>query len=990
MNKDLRPTLPSVNAWNPEYLDAQYSRWKQDPGAVPEDLHAFFKGFETAEARANGRAGSGDAEALVGGTRASEDHAQAAVSNLIREYREVGHLCAGIDPFGRDRARPESLELASHDLSEEHLDRTFDAGTLSPDGSPLPLRRILEILEETYCGPIGVEFGHISDREQTRWLESRMEPNRNRAALDKRQRAHVLLQLQRAEVFEKFCGKRYPGVKRFSLEGGESLIPMLDRFIEHAGDTYDVQEIVFAMSHRGRLNVLTNIIGKTYEQIFTEFEDNYREEDALGGGDVKYHRGYSADRILPSGKHVWLAMTSNPSHLESVGPVALGRCRAKQRLHGDTTRDRVIPLLIHGDAAFPAQGVVAELFNMSQLDGYTVGGTVHLVVNNLIGFTTGQEDARSSRYCTDVAKMVEAPILHVNGEDPEACVHAIELALDYRMRFKRDVVIDLLCYRRHGHNESDEAAFTQPLLYKQIRRMPSVLQTYAEHLLEQGVITEQDRDEIHSSITDQLDKAYTSAKRTPVDPTPNPGHRLWVGVENRFDFTRVSTKVMREDLLDIARALGRWPDNFTPHRKLVKALRKRADMIENDEPIDWAFAEMLAFGSLIIEGIIVRMSGQDSRRGTFSQRHAALRDNETGDIYVPLNHIRELGVPGTDREVGTVNEDGRIRQAKFCIYDSPLSEFGVLGFEYGFSLASPRVLAIWEAQFGDFSNGAQVIIDQFIASAETKWHRWSGITLLLPHGYEGQGPEHSSARLERFLKLCGKNNMQIVYPTTPAQHFHMLRRQVLRRFRKPLIVMSPKSLLRHPKCVSSVEDLTKGEFREIIDDPAITDDEQRRKVKRLLLCSGKVYYDLDARREEIGATDVAIVRVEQLYPLHAEMLQDVVESYPGAELFWVQEEPKNAGAWGHMLISLRELFGWDLPYIGRDEAASPATGSSRVHAHELETLLTQAVGPKPERDAPGTQTNDAHAKQDEQDSRDGKDKHARGRKGKTATGAGAA
>ena len=947
MTSPLKPTDPSVNGWNSAYLDAQYSRWKDDPASVPADLDAFFRGFDMGEAR-RGTAPSTDAEPLIGGSRASEDHAQAAVSCLIQEYREVGHLCARTDPFGRQRPRPDALDPAFHGLTDEHLDRTFDAGGLSNDGAPLTLRTIIEILEQTYCGSIGIEFAHISDREQVRWFEGRIEPARNRTDFARKRRAHILLQLQRAEVFEKFCGKRYPGVKRFSLEGGESLIPMLDAFIEHAGDTYDAQEIVFAMSHRGRLNVLTNIIGKTYEQIFTEFEDNYREEDRLGGGDVKYHRGYSADRILPSGKHVWLAMTSNPSHLESADAVALGRCRAKQRLHGDTQRDRVLPMLIHGDAAFIAQGVVAELFNMSQLVGYTVGGTVHIVVNNMIGFTTGEDDARSSRYCTDIAKTVEAPVLHVNGDDPESCVHAIEFALDYRMRFHRDVVIDLLCFRRHGHNESDEAAFTQPLLYQQIKDTPSVLTTYAEHLLQENIITPDDRDAIAASIDDQLDKAYANAKRAPVDPTPNPGHRLWAGVTNEFSFDATDTTVSRKDLLEIAGALGRWPESFTPHRKLVKLLKQRAAVIEEDQPIDWATAELLAIGSLIIEGTIVRMSGQDTRRGTFSQRHAALRDNNTGEVYVPLNHIHELGVAGTDKEVGTIDEQGRIRQAKYCIYDSPLSEFSVLGFDYGFSLASPKLIAIWEAQFGDFSNGAQVIIDQYISSAESKWQRWSGITLLLPHGYEGQGPEHSSARLERFLKLCGENNMQVCYPTTPAQHFHMLRRQVVRPCRKPLIVMTPKSLLRHHKCVSTAADLTGGTFQEVIDDPAMTTDAQRKKVKRLLLCSGKVYYDLDDRRTEIGADDIAIVRVEQLYPIHTEMLGDIVDQYPGAEMFWVQEEPKNAGAWGHMLISLFEIFGWNLPYIGRPESASPATGSHFVHDEELETLLTQAVGPKPE------------------------------------------
>ncbi|MEO1128655.1 MAG: 2-oxoglutarate dehydrogenase E1 component, partial [Planctomycetota bacterium] len=572
------------------------------------------------------------------------------------------------------------------------------------------------------------------------------------------------------------------------------------------------------------------------------------------------------------------------------------------------------------------------------------GGTIHIVVNNHIGFTTGQEDARSSRYCTDMAKMIEAPVLHVNGEDPEAAVHAINLALDYRMRFRKDVVIDLLCYRRHGHNESDEAAFTQPLLYKMIREKASVLETYAQALLEQGVISDDDHQRISAGLDEELDRAYLSARETPVDPTPDPGHRLWVGLENEFSFTDVYTGVPKEVMQRIAGAMGTWPESFTPHRKLVKMLQKRSSVIDENIPMDWATAELFAVGTLLLEGVIVRFSGQDSRRGTFSQRHAVLRDFDNGDIYVPLNHMVEMGEPGTDREVGTVNEDGDIRQAKFCVYDSPLSEFAVLGFEYGFSLASPRMLVAWEAQFGDFSNGAQVIIDQFIASAEAKWHRWSGVVLMLPHGYEGQGPEHSSARLERFLKLCGQNNIQVCYPTTPAQHFHMLRRQVLRKFRKPLIIMTPKSLLRHPAATSMPSELIDGAFEEVLDDPAFTSDAARKKVKRLLLCSGKVYYDLAARRNETERTDIAIVRLEQLYPLNAEKLEQIVDSYPGAELYWVQEEPKNMGAWGHVALSVRELFGWDLPFIGRAASASPATGSSSKHREELESLLSEAVG----------------------------------------------
>ncbi len=940
------PNVASVNGWNAEYLEAQYASWESDPGSVSPDLGRFFEGFRLGQtlSASNGVVGGAVGGGMSGGGKAVEDRAQSAVTALVQRYRELGHLCAAIDPFGREREMPACLTPQHHGLGEVDLGRTFDADHLHAHDEPMRLSDIIEWLDDTYCGSVGAEIEHILDDEERGWLIERMERSRNRLEFTREQRRDILEHLYRSELFEKFCGKRYPGMKRFSLEGGESLIPLLEEVIRGAGDSYGVQEIVFAMSHRGRLNVLTNIIGKTYEQIFTEFDDAWSEDAELGGGDVKYHRGYSENRVLGSGKSVWLAMASNPSHLESACGVALGRCRGKQRLRGDVEREMVIPLLIHGDAAVIGQGVVAEVYNLSQLPGYTTGGTVHIVVNNLIGFTTGPEEARSCRYCTDIAKMIEAPIFHVNGEDPEAVVHVARLALDYRMKFKKDVVIDMVCYRRHGHNESDEAMFTQPKLYAQIKQKPSVVEAYAERLQREGTLSEEELERIHSNLHENLDRAYDKAKESPVDPTPNPGFRRWVGVSNTFGFDAVNTSVEREDLLEVSRAMGFWPEGFTPHRKLLKTIKDRSTCIEEDRPFDWAMGEQLAIGSLLIEGIIVRFSGQDSRRGTFSHRHAALRDVDTSELYVPLNHIRECGEPGTDKEVGTVNEDGKMRQAKFCIYDSPLSEYAVLGFEYGFSLASPQTLTIWEAQFGDFANGAQVIIDQFIASAEAKWQRWSALVMLLPHGYEGQGPEHSSARIERFLKLCGQGNMQVCHPTTPGQYFHLLRRQVMRNFRKPLIVMSPKSLLRHPECRSLGSELTEGVFQEIVDDPRMTDD-SKQKVKRIVLCSGKVFYDLDARRQEIEREDIALVRVEQLYPLHFELLGEIVRSYrDGAEVVWVQEEPKNMGAWGHMALALKEEFGWDLPYIGRGVSASPATGSAKKHGEQLEQLLSESVG----------------------------------------------
>ncbi|MEM1166450.1 MAG: 2-oxoglutarate dehydrogenase E1 component [Planctomycetota bacterium] len=962
MSQAPSPVLPSVNGWNADYLDAQHRRYLDDPDSVPPDLRLFFQGFDLAAASAppagltpssaSPRTAAAPPTAPQVETFGGPDGSvQAAVDHLINAYRRLGHMCAQIDPFGRERETPTALLPEYFGFTDAHLDQPFHLGTLGKHHgqTALPLRRIIEILDTTYCSTIGVEIDHITNITERLWLKDRIETvhcNRPTFGPERKRRIHE--QLTRAEGWETFCHKRYPGVKRFSLEGGETLVPMLLRALDSAADDYAVAEIVLGMSHRGRLNVLTNVVGKPYAKVFTEFEDLWDEVEQDGGtGDVKYHRGYSANHVSERGKDIWIALASNPSHLESVGPVALGRCRAKQRLRGDQTRDKVIPILLHGDAAVIGQGVVAETFNISQLDGYTVGGTVHIVVNNLVGFTTGPDDGRSSRYCTDFAKQIEAPVFHVNGEDPEAAVHVMQLALDYRMRFHKDVVVDVVCYRKHGHNESDEAAFTQPKLYAEIKRKPSVLKVYAEALAREGVVTADDAKAVHDQINTELDSALSKAREAPEDPTPDPGHRRWVGLTNEWDFTPVRTAVTREDLLEISRAFAEWPDHFTPHPKVAKLSKARANAIAEDKDLDWALAEQLAIGSLLIEGTIVRMSGQDSCRGTFSQRHAVLVDHQTAERHTPLNFIREQGVAGTEKEVGSVNEEGKIRQAKYCIYDSPLSEFAVLGFEYGFSLASPNMLTLWEAQFGDFANGAQVIFDQFIASAEAKWFRWSSLTVLLPHGYEGQGPEHSSARIERFLKLCGANNMQVAVPTTPAQYFHILRRQVLRRFRKPLILFTPKSLLRLPACVSTPAELIDGHFHEVLDDPAFVGakPKQREAVNRLILCTGKVYYDLLRRREESGRDDVAIARVEQLYPLKLDALREVITSYPKAELVWVQEEPQNAGAWGHMCLSFRQKLDLDLPYIGRATSPSPAVGSPRKHREELDAFLTEAIGP---------------------------------------------
>ncbi|MBZ0172005.1 MAG: 2-oxoglutarate dehydrogenase E1 component, partial [Phycisphaerales bacterium] len=670
--------------------------------------------------------------------------------------------------FGRERERPVDLTLEYHELCCEDLDRPVDASAIGHEGT-MALSDIVERLERTYCGSIGAEFMHVTDTAARAWLLERFEREGGCFGLNRSDKANLLEQLTRAEMFERFLGKRYPGEKRFSLEGSESLIPLLDRLLEHASDL-GVEEIVLGMAHRGRLNVLNNILGKTYQQMFTEFEETWLEDFDDSGGDVKYHRGYSSTRRFANGRMLHLAMASNPSHLECVGAVVLGRCRAKQRLRADFERNRVIPVIIHGDAAVAGQGIVAEILNYSQLEGYTTGGTVHIVVNNQIGFTTLPEDARTSRYCTDVAKMIDAPVLHVNGEDPEAVVAAAEFAMEFRQEFRRDMFIDLQCYRRYGHNEQDEMSFTQPILAGLIKGKKSILASYTQQLLDENVINKADIAAIKMRMDEALEQAQKEVKANPHDPTIDPGSSRWVGLSHKFTFDPGETAVPMETLREVCAGLGRVPDGFEVNRKLKPLLKARAGLPETGE-ISYADAETLAYGTLLLEGYALRLSGQDCRRGTFSHRHAVLRDAGTAEPHIPLNNIRELGILGTDTPPGSVGEDGRPRQAKFCVYDSPLSEASVLGFDYGYSLADPNMMVIWEAQFGDFVNGAQAIIDQFVATAEIKWDRWSGLVMLLPHGYEGAGPEHSSCRIERFLKLCGNDNMQVVYPSTAAQTF---------------------------------------------------------------------------------------------------------------------------------------------------------------------------------------------------------------------------
>jgi 2-oxoglutarate dehydrogenase E1 component len=858
--------------------------------------------------------------------RATEDETvarEAAVLQMINAYRVRGHLLADLDPLDYKVARHPELDPSYYSLTVWDFDREFVCGGFC--GKTVEsLRTILDTLRETYCGKIGPEYMHMQETKQKRWLQDRMEPSRNKQPLDLAVKRRILMKLNDSEAFERFLHTKYVGHKRFSLEGAETLVPMLDYLFNEA--TSDgVEEAVIGMSHRGRLNVLATLLGKSYEKIFHEFEGDIDPNSTQGSGDVKYHLGADGVHQAPGGSHMNLTLASNPSHLEAVDPIVEGMVRAKQKLAGDAERKRILPLLLHGDAAFAGQGVVAETLNLSQLPGYRTGGTIHVVINNQIGFTTGPESARSSVYATDVAKMVQAPIFHVNGDDPEACVRAMKLAYDFRQQFHKDVVIDMVCYRRHGHNEGDEPSLTQPKMYKLIKEHRSVRKIYTEQLLRKGDIDPKEAEEWLDQFQAKLQEAFDRTRE--ADKPPSQHEPLWTD-EEITGFQREpspDTSITREQLDAVGRALITTPESFTPHPKLKPVLNKRRAMAEGKEPMDWAFGELLAFGTLMLDGYRVRLSGQDSGRGTFSHRHAVLFDSVTGESYVPLNVLPQ----------------GDAMKA-LAVYDSLLSEYGVLGFEYGYSVADPGALVLWEAQFGDFMNGAQIIIDQFISSAEEKWGQHSGLVMLLPHGYEGQGPEHSSARLERFLTLCAEGNIQVIYPTTPAQYFHALRRQMKNDPRKALIVMTPKSLLRHPAAVSSLSDLTNGRFEPILRD----DSSDPATVQRVVLTTGKVYYDLRTAREKANA-NIPLIRLEQLYPFPQPMIADALRQYPNAtEVVWAQDEPRNMGAWPFLHERLDALLGANqkLRYVGRPIAAAPATGSHHRHEEQQQALVAAAIG----------------------------------------------
>ncbi|MCZ2343952.1 MAG: 2-oxoglutarate dehydrogenase E1 component, partial [Bacteroidales bacterium] len=844
---------------------------------------------------------------------------------IMSWYRQTGHMRAHIDPLQDFPPSPDPLTvLTNFGLAESDLDKTVDTSLIRAFPGTATLRDLIVALKETYCRTTGYEFMHIDDLDMRNWLLDRIEPTRNQPSLTRRDKYRTLMTLHWAALFENYLHTKFVGQKRFSLEGGETLLPMLDAIVERS-PALGVQEIVIGMAHRGRLNVLANILRKPFEQIFNEFEDMYLPESTKDGdGDVKYHMGFSADVQTADGGSVHLSLAPNPSHLEVVNPVVEGRVRAKQRLFNDFDRSRGVPLLIHGDAAFAGQGIVAETLNMSNLQGYRTGGTIHIVINNQIGFTTGPRDARSTQYCTDIAKFIQAPVFHVNGEDPEAAVAAARLALEFRQAFKRDVVIDLVCYRKYGHNEGDEPAYTQPVEYKKIKQKRPVQVVYTERLVADGSFKQDEADAIDAEFKMELDSALRDVKSSPPKPKKMPAFTgLWSGLRTGYSHEPAHTAVAEATLDRIADQLVNAPEGFHFHPTLKRIIDKRREDVKDRKSVDWGTAESLAYGSLVLEGHPVRLSGQDSRRGTFSHRHAHYFDYENGRSFCPLCTLDP-------------------KQAPFDVFNSCLSEAAVLGFEYGYSLDDPNALVLWEAQFGDFANGAQVVLDQFIASGESKWNRSSGLVLLLPHGYEGQGPEHSSARLERFLQACAEDNQQVVNLTTPAQIFHALRRQVKRPFRKPLIVMTPKSLLRHPLAVSPMAEFFHGRFHEVIDD-ARADPVQ---VKRVVFCSGKVYYDLLAKRDEANRSDIAIVRLEQIYPWPEEQLKAVIARYPGAKLIWAQEESHNMGAWFFVEPRLRGI-GFEIGFVGRDASASPASGSHFVHKHEQNELIRAAFDENP-------------------------------------------
>ena len=931
-----------LSGGNAAYVEDLYEAYLKDPNDVPQQWREYFDRLPKVETTTHAArdlphsvlraqfARISKMRVRTEATRSQDSQAteyerkQVRVVQMISAYRQRGHQKAQLDPLAlHPRAPVPDLELEFHELSEADLDTVFQVGSLYIGKADATLAEIRAAVEKTYCNTIGAEFMHIVNTDERHWIMSRIESVRSAPVLDRESRIQILRRLIKAEGLEKSLASKYPGTKRFGLEGGESLIPMMAEAIQRSGG-YGAKEVCIGMAHRGRLNVLVNILGKNPSELFDEFEGR---ASYFGSGDVKYHQGFSSNIMTPGGE-VHLALAFNPSHLEIVSPVIEGSVRARQDRRKDTTGDAVVPIVIHGDAAFAGQGVVMETFQMSQTRGYKTGGTLHIVINNQVGFTTSrQEDARSTEYCTDIAKMVQAPIFHANGDDPEAVVFATQLAVDFRNQFKKDVVIDLVCYRRRGHNEADEPSVTQPMMYATIKGHASTRDLYAQRLIAEDVLTKDEDDALMERYRESLDRGEPMVAQLVMEP--NTG--LFVDwkpfIGHSWDI-ECDTTVALSRLRELAEGMGQVPEGFAVQRQVKKLIEDRNKMAAGALEVNWGFAENMAYATLLAEGYPVRMTGQDVGRGTFSHRHAVLNAQNKHHAHVPLQHISD-------------------DQAEFNIYDSLLSEEAVLAFEYGYATTAPTGLVIWEAQFGDFANGAQVVIDQFITSGEYKWARLCGLTMLLPHGYEGQGPEHSSARLERYLQLSAQENIQVCVPSTPAQVFHMLRRQAIRPLRKPLIVMSPKSLLRHKAAVSTMDDLATGQFQNVIDDPHVAD---KSAVTRVVLCSGKVFYDLDAARDEKGSEHVALVRIEKLYPLPEAQLKEVLSSYPReANVVWCQEEPMNQGAWYSIQDPLRRLvslsmFGAELRYIGRTASASVSAGYTALHVKEQDAFISEALG----------------------------------------------
>ncbi len=894
---------------NADYLDELYVQYKQNPESIDPALKEHFTYLELYSNK----------YATIS-SESGENEKQAAVSRLINAYRSYGHKIAQFDPIDQMEREPApELELNYFGLDESDLDDTFPTGNLAGIEQQT-LRDIIKNLKTIYCGSIGVEYRHITNTEEIEWFIPRIEAFKQGAGLNKERKVELLKKVTAAEGIEKYLHTKYVGQKRFSLEGGESLIPMVHELVQRAG-TDGIKEIVIGMAHRGRLNVLINILGKKPSSLFSEFEGNF-DTSQFSEGDVKYHMGFSSDIKTPGGP-THLSLAFNPSHLEIVSPVVNGSVKARQLRRDDFEGNTSLPISIHGDAAFAGQGVVMETFNMAACKGYKVGGTVHIVVNNQIGFTTSvASESRSTAYCTDVAKMINAPILHVNGDDPEAVIFATQIALDYRNKFKKDVVIDLICYRRHGHNEADEPAVTQPIMYKKIRAQDTTRRLYAQQLINEGIITESEEKAFVANYRTSLEVGNVVTEDF-LEDHQGDNNVDW----NRYFGTKwddnTNTSVSKRTLKKFGKKLIELPDGFEPHARIKAVLEARKNMLAESQALDWGMAESLAYATLLDQGYSVRISGQDSERGTFFHRHAVIYNTKKREGYIALDNIKE-------------------NQPKFRVINSVLSEEAVLAYEYGYATTDPERLVIWEAQFGDFANGAQVVIDQFISSGEAKWGRLCGLTMFLPHGYEGQGPEHSSARLERYLQLCANYNIQVCAPTTPAQMFHMLRRQMLRPYRKPLIVMTPKSLLRHKLSVSSLEDLTEGQFKVVIGE---IDKVTNTKVKRVVVCSGKVYFDLLEYRRENKITDTAIVRIEQLYPFSRTDLIKELKKYKNAtEIIWCQEEPLNQGAWYQIQHQLRQTISakQSLSYVGRQASASPAAGYLKVHTAQQQALVKAA------------------------------------------------